>query len=330
MNIHPQKAAQLQETMKGFRFGIEVETVGLLRETVARTIQTVVGGEARPLGGSGSHYNDWVVVAADGRKWNVVYDGSLPGGGAEITSPILTYADLETLQAVVRAVRAAGGRADSHCGIHVHVDGSTMTPKSVKNLVRYVYSREDAIEAALSIKGSDRRARYCRPVSANLATKIQKTRTMADIQKLWYEGSYESYPSRYNSTRYHGVNLNSLFYRGTVEFRWFNGSLHAGVVKAYVQLCLALAARANYAAATKQPRRELDTARGVRWILTTQLGLVGDEFKTTREHLSKHLQVRRAVVRNPRGPRHVDAGSVAAPDYVAPLSNIPRQEVAHA
>jgi len=305
--MNADKAGQLQGTMKNLRFGIEVETVGLLRETVARTIQTVVGGEVRPLGGSGSHYNDWVVVAADGRKWNVVYDGSLPGGGAEITSPILTYADLETLQAVVRA---AGGRADSHCGIHVHVDGSTMTPKSVKNLVRYVYSREDAIEAALSIKGSDRRARYCRPVSANLATKIQKTRTMADIQKLWYEGSYESYPSRYNSTRYHGVNLNSLFYRGTVEFRWFNGSLHAGVVKAYVQLCLALAARSFHSSAAGQ-RRELGGRNDVNWILTTQLGLVGDEFKSTRSHLCKHLQVRRVAVRNPRGPRPAQATAAA-------------------
>jgi hypothetical protein len=38
--------------------------------------------------------------------------------------------------------------------------------------------------------------------------------------------------------------LTSLNERPTVEFRWFNGTLHAGRIKAYVQLCAHLAASA--------------------------------------------------------------------------------------
>ncbi len=36
----------------------------------------------------------------------------------------MTYADLETLQEVVRAVRKAGAKVDASCGIHIHVDAA--------------------------------------------------------------------------------------------------------------------------------------------------------------------------------------------------------------
>ena len=32
----------------------------------------------------------------------------------------------------------------------------------------------------------------------------------------------------YNWTRYYALNLHSVFYRGTVEWRCFNSTLHAG------------------------------------------------------------------------------------------------------
>ena len=36
----------------------------------------------------------------------------------------------------------------------------------------------------------------------------------------------------YNSSRYHGSNIHATFTKGTVEFRLFNGTLHAGEIKA--------------------------------------------------------------------------------------------------
>jgi hypothetical protein len=35
-------------------------------------------------------------------------------------------------------------------------------------------------------------------------------------------------PQHYDNSRYHGVNLHNVWYRGTVEFRWFEATLHAG------------------------------------------------------------------------------------------------------
>jgi hypothetical protein len=86
------------------------------------------------------------------------------------------------------------------------------------------------------------------------------------------------------------LNLHSVFQKGTVEFRAFNGDLHAGKIKAYIQFCLAMTAQAlnqRSASPTKtQSSNEKYTFRV--WLL--RLGMIGDEFKTARKHLLDHLE----------------------------------------
>ena len=48
----------------------------------------------------------------------------------------------------------------------------------------------------------------------------------------------------YDESRYHALNLHSVFSKGTIEFRMFNSTLHAGEVKSYIQLCLAISHQA--------------------------------------------------------------------------------------
>ena len=70
---------------------------------------------------------------------------------------------------------------------------------------------------------------------------------MDDIKSTWYRGlgsSISGSTSHYNSTRYHGLNLHSYFYRGTVEFRLFNASLNCSKIQAYIMLCLFIAVNA--------------------------------------------------------------------------------------
>jgi hypothetical protein len=76
-----------------------------------------------------------------------------------------------------------------------------------------------------------------------------------------------------------------------LEFRYFNGTLHAGEVKAYVQLVLAMAAKALASKAASSKRREFNpaTAKYDFRVVLLHLGLIGDEFKTARLHLTKKL-----------------------------------------
>jgi hypothetical protein len=128
------------------------------------------------------------------------------------------------------------------------------------------------------------------PYETHARLEARRPKTMSDVRDAWYGRSGET-PSRYHSSRYRGLNLNSLFFRGTLEFRYFNGTLHAGEVKAYVQLVLAMAAKALASKAASSKRRKFNpaTAKYDFRVVLLHLGLIGEEFKTARLHLTKKL-----------------------------------------
>jgi len=79
-------------------------------------------------------------------------------------------------------------------------------------------------------------------LSRKFSDQRSQPRTKDQLNRIWY-GYQNRRPQHFDSTRYYGVNLHNVWYRGTVEFRWFEGTRHAGEVKAYIQLVLAIAAK---------------------------------------------------------------------------------------
>lgn len=278
--------------LRDLRFGIEIETIGKTRDAVATAIQSVTRGDISYGGGV---FDAWHVKDSLDRIWKVVSDASLvsvsPRYRAEIVSPVLKYDDLALLQNVVRSIRAAGARVDANCAIHVHVDASTFDGRQLANLLKLVYKQEPLILTALGI-GSNRLARYTKPISPDLIARIdrQRPKTRDELNAIWY-GHHNPQPQHYDATRYHGVNLHNVWYRGTVEFRWFEGSLHAGKIKTYIQFVLAVAARGLNGRSASSRRRTLDV-RSTRYdfrVFLLRLGLIGEEFKTARKHLLGQL-----------------------------------------
>ena len=96
----------------------------------------------------------------------------------------------------------------------------------------------------------------------------------------------------FGSGRYYGLNLTALRRHGTVEFRWFAGTLHGGVVKAYLQLALGIAGKAlDVKKASAKPRQF--TAENAKYSMRTlliDLGLIGRDYTNTRMHLVKKCQ----------------------------------------
>ena len=80
-----------------------------------------------------------------------------------------------------------------------------------------------------------------------------------------------------------------MFTKGTIEFRAFNSTLHAGEVKTYIQLCMAMSHMALKSASASPRRPETDNpAYTFRcWLLRLEMN--GPVFKTAREHLMKHM-----------------------------------------
>ena len=143
--------------MKNQTFGIEIETTGLGCERTAKAIAAHFGTTARY---SGRHLGDWHVPMPDGRKWVVERDASVTDPCAEVVSPVCRWEDIPMVQEVVRALREAGARTDSSCGIHVHVGFGEHTPASLRRLVNIVNAKEDLLTMALGIS-QHRREGWC-------------------------------------------------------------------------------------------------------------------------------------------------------------------------
>ena len=121
---------------------------------------------------------------------------------------------------------------------------------------------------------------------------------MARLANIWYQDSTESRNEHYNDTRYHMLNLHATFTKGTVEFRLFQfdnpgngrkGGIHAGQMKSYIQLCLALSQMAKTVrSASPKPQQNENPKYAMRtWLL--RLGFIGDEFKTARDLFTGRL-----------------------------------------
>ena len=288
-------AAGRKETpMKTQTFGIEIEMNHITRQRAAQVVAETLG-EGATFRHAGGAYDAWEVTAPDGRRWKLVSDASIAGPrdqGTEFVSPICRWEDIETVQACVRALRAAGAHADPSCGIHVHVGLGEHTPKTLRNLVNLVNAKEDLLTQALQIS-PERRSRWCQPVDPHFLAALnrRKPATSEDFARIWYDDMCWEYHAHqhYDPSRYHLLNLHSVFQKGTIEFRAFNSTLHAGEVKAYIQLCLAISHQALTVASASPARPVTDNpAYTFRcWLL--RLGMNGEEFKTARTHLLKHM-----------------------------------------
>jgi hypothetical protein len=119
----------------------------------------------------------------------------------------------------------------------------------------------------------------------------KKPATFNQIENIWYEGYGPVRRQHYHQSRYHFLNLHSFFSGvGTVELRGFNGTLHAGEIRAYIVLALAMNHQAltQKSATTKKPQTDNPKFAMRTWL--NRIGLIGDDYKNCREHLCKHLE----------------------------------------
>ena len=287
--------------MRTQRFGIEIEMTGITRKKAAEVIAEYFGTESFYLG---TYYKTYGAKDRQGRTWKATYDSSIIAQKksrgrtvqaadeykCEVVSPILTYGDMADLQEIVRRLRHSGAFVNSQCGIHIHVDASRYTPQTLRNLVNIIASKEDILYKALRIDPA--RMRWCKKTNERLIEAInrKKPQTMEALKDIWYAGSTRGRDEHYNDTRYHGLNLHSTFTKGTVEFRLFNSTTHAGEIKAYIQFCLAVSHQALTQKKASARKTVTDNEKYAFRCWMLRLGLSGDEFKTCRLHFLKHLE----------------------------------------
>jgi len=285
-------------------FGVEVEMTGITRDVAAQALADHFGTSTRYHGGV---YDSWSVQDPEGKTWKIMSDSSIrterktasgyerindPEYRVEMVTPKLTYAELPKFQECIRQVRHAGAKVNDSCGIHVHVDAANHNRQSLKNLIGIMYSKEDILFKALKVN-EDRAKRWCKKVREPMLREARRlsadeTKDLTRLEEVWYEGDV-SIREHYNWTRYHALNLHSVFYRGTVEWRCFNSTLHAGRAAVYMNLCLAMSAQAIAQRSTVMKKTQSDNELFTFRVWLVRLGLNGEEFKNTRNHLLANL-----------------------------------------
>lgn len=301
-----ERTARQVEEMKKQTIGVEVEMNNIERSRAAKVTATYFGTGRYENTASRNGYYSWSAWDSQGREWKFQRDVSIAGPDSEkceMVTPILTYEDMDTLQELIRQLRHAGAKSDATrgCGVHIHIGAKGHTPQTLRNLANIMASHESLLADALDL---DRRRmnQYCRTVDPRFLDQLnrKKPRTMAQLADVWYGSQGENYgrSQHYNGSRYHMLNLHATFTKGTIEFRLFqfdapaNGKqngLHAGQLKSYIQLCLALSQMAKEVrTASPKPQQNENPKYAMRtWLL--RLGFIGDEFKTARDLLTKRL-----------------------------------------
>ena len=294
------------EEMKKQTIGVEVEMNNIERSRAAKVAAEFFGTGRFEDTARRNGYCTWSAWDAQGREWKFQRDVSIDGPDSqkcELVTPILTYADMETLQELIRRLRRAGAKSDSTrgCGVHIHIGAKGHTPQTLRNLANIMASHESLLAEALDLDHY-RMRRYCRTVDPRFLEQLnrRKPTTMADLADIWYSSQGANYgrSQHYNDSRYHMLNLHATFTKGTIEFRLFQfdapadgkrNGLHAGQLKSYIQLCLALSQMAKTVrTASPKPQQNENPKYAMRtWLL--RLGFIGEEFETARDILIRRL-----------------------------------------
>lgn len=301
-----EKTARQIENLKNQTIGVEIEMNSITREKAAQIAADFFGTGRSQNTASRNGYSTWSAWDGDGREWKFQKDVSIAGPDSEkceLVTPILHYEDIETLQELIRQLRHAGAKSDASrgCGVHIHIGANGHTAQTLRNLANIMASHESLIAEALDLDHR-RMSRYCRTVDPRFLEQVNKKKptTMTQLADIWYTSHGANYgrDQHYNDSRYHMLNYHATFTKGTVEFRLFQfdaptadrrGGLHAGQLKSYIQLCLALSQMAKEVkTASPKPQQNENPKYAMRtWLL--RLGFIGDEFATARDILTRRL-----------------------------------------
>lgn len=301
-----QNTANQINQMKAQTIGVEVEMNHITRDKAARLAAEFFGTNRYENTAGRNGYYTWSTWDSQGREWKFSKDVSIAGPDnekCELVTPILKYEDIPTLQGLIRILRKNGAvsHAGVGAGVHIHIGAKGHTPQTLRNLANIMASHESLLAEALLLDRS-RIRRYCKMVDPNFLKQVnsKKPKTMAALAEVWYTSQNASYgrTQHYNESRYHMLNYHATFTKGTVEFRLFQfdqpadgkkNGLHAGQLKSYIQLCLALSELAKEVKfASAKPQQHENPKYAMRtWLL--RLGFIGEEFATAREVLTKRL-----------------------------------------
>lgn len=191
------------------KFGVEIECVGASRSRI------IEEAARRHLLVESQSYNH-----RDVNFTKIVNDGSIRGRDAnEVVTPPLNGWD--ELSAICESIRAAGGRVNKSCGLHVHLDFSEMDAAHAQRIGHNYYMLSPIISNSLAPSRTNNRFCWVRDVPSRQSDNMM----LNDLL------SY----SRYSAVNYAAINRH-----GTIEFRQHQGTLCFAKIQKWIMFLQSL------------------------------------------------------------------------------------------
>lgn len=180
----------------------------------------------------------------------IAYDGSVQNGLEVQTVPASLNKLEELVTETLKVMKAHGYKGTKACGLHIHIDGRDIrrSHKKIIQVIKTFYATEDLLYSMLP--PSRWNVKFCQRLSKNYLYKNFNTKLTKDVfEKNWYKedriGAIEQRKSRkYDKSRYYGLNVHSIFFRGTVELRYHSGTVSAEKALQWAEIALCMV---NYA-----------------------------------------------------------------------------------
>jgi hypothetical protein len=202
----------------------------------------LVGFEIEAVGGKFGK-----ITSMDDRL-GMAYDSSIKGENPlEVISPPASADILERLiDNATKTIRKAKYEINTSCGLHIHIDSADFRASAQKifQVISTYYALEPLIYKTLP--KSRRSNRYAIPLrywideAKMMEISRIKNLSLPVLESHWYKSRDDSYVHKakgrkYDSSRYHGVNLHSLFKDGHLELRHHQGTLNAKKIKNWIR-----------------------------------------------------------------------------------------------
>lgn len=163
-------------------------------------------------------------------------DGSLDESGVELQTPPRSCELAELIiSRACNTLTNAGYSVSSRCGTHIHIDCTDI--QNITEKLEQLYKTYYCIEPILYSLLPKRRKnnRYCIPLSNDFGFfEFTKCIDNQELQSKWYKCELESVDgqksNKYHSSRYHGFNMHSIFFRGSLELRYHTGTLETSKI----------------------------------------------------------------------------------------------------
>jgi hypothetical protein len=226
-NSREWRASRNLENLPARGFGIEFElSADISRREIADTMRRALrenGHTDRNVNVEGWGHHDQY-----NRAWIVKTDSSCGRhgeGGTEIASPVLSgWEGIDEVRVICEALTALHRERgvepiNKNCGVHVHVSADDLDGKGLRNLVQGMKKWEPVFYATQP--HSRFKSGWAREVTADMA-RVKRCTSDRQMRDIW-----DSYPNTTGrGVRYHGLNLLPYWRQGSVEFRYFAGTLN--------------------------------------------------------------------------------------------------------